>query len=79
MLRRPLFSIFRHAYTFADHVTGEAVSVWASVRYEICLLRALLVFAQVDLRAGFSDYALMIDACLFGCGVAGAKFDESEL
>ena len=79
MLRRPLFSIFRHAYTFADQVTGEAVVVWASVRYEIWLLRALLVFAQVDLRAGFSDYVLMTDACLSGYGVAGAKFTAPAL
>ena len=35
MLRRPLFSIFRHSYMFGDMVGNVGVSVWASVRYEI--------------------------------------------
>ena len=35
MLRRPLFSIFRHSHFFGDMVGTVGVSVWASVRYEI--------------------------------------------
>ena len=69
MLGRPLFSIFRHSYTFGDMVGNVGVSVWASVRYEIWLLRALLILAQFDVRSGFSSYAFMTDACSSGYGV----------
>ena len=55
MLHRPLFSIFRHSYTFGDMVGIVGVSVWASVRYEIWFLRALLIFAQVNMRSSFSS------------------------
>ena len=72
MLRRPLFSIFRHSCTFGDMVGNFGVSVWASARYEIWLLRALLIFAPVDMRSGFSIYAFMTDACLRGYGIGGS-------
>ena len=36
---------------FGDMVGNAGVSVWASVRYEIWLLRTLLMFAQVDMRS----------------------------
>ena len=64
-------------------VSNVGVSVWASARYEIWLLRALLIFAQVDMRSGFSIYAFMTDACLSGYGVGGTSgrlniFDYDE-
>ena len=79
MLRRPLFSIFPHSYTCGGMIGSLGVSVWASVRYVICLLRALLIFALIDMRFEFSSYAFMTDACLSGYGVGGGYIGTSGI
>ena len=60
-------------------VGNVGVSVWASARYEIWFLRALLIFAQVDTRLGFSSYVFMTVACLSGYGVGGGYIGTSGI
>ena len=43
------------------------------------MLRSLLIFAQVDVRSGFSNYAFMTDACLSGYGVGGGYIGTSGI
>ena len=60
-------------------VGNVGVTVWALVRYEIWLLRALLIFAQIDMRSGFSSYAFITDACLSGYGNGGGYIGTSGI
>ena len=79
-LMRPALGCLRLLY---DFVSGAPVGEWrvlpAACRAELCVVKGLLLTAEVDLRAAPADIAFMSDASLKGSALYETLADEKEV
>ncbi len=78
LLRRVLLSTLCQVYAFIDKVPHRNMVVWPGVRLELQNIRALIPFAQSNLRRQVSTSAFLYDACLSGYGVMQCNLSHSE-
>ncbi|CAK0815105.1 unnamed protein product, partial [Prorocentrum cordatum] len=73
---RPLLSIFRSCYTFAQCHYLQPLRLWRTAAEELRAAAALLPFARANMRRPWASEVEVFDACLAGCGIMTATLPK---